>query len=106
MRLKKLLLAAALGTALASTSAVNAENVKIKLEPYVTGLNAPLAMVQPDGDDRKFVIEQFGRVRVINAGGELEATPFLDIRNLIVTQWSDFDAVSYTHLTLPTILLV
>ncbi len=91
MRLKKLLLAAALGTALASTSAVNAENVKIKLEPYVTGLNAPLAMVQPDGDDRKFVIEQFGRVRVINAGGELEATPFLDIRNLIVTQWSDFD---------------
>jgi len=64
---------------------VNAENVSIKLEPYVTGVNAPLAMVQPEGDDRKFVIEQFGRVRIINADGELEPAPFLDIRNHIVT---------------------
>ena len=71
--------------------AAQAESVKIKLEPYVTGVNAPLAMVQPDGDDRKFVVEQFGRIRIINAAGELEAEPFLDIRNLIVTQWSDFD---------------
>jgi len=93
MRLKKLLLASALSTALVCASSASADGhpVKIKLEPYVTGLNAPLAMVQPDGDDRKFVIEQFGRVRVVNADGSLEATPFLDIRNLIVTQWSDFD---------------
>jgi len=32
---------------------VSAKNVNIKLEPYVTGVNAPVAMVQPDGDDRK-----------------------------------------------------
>lgn len=64
---------------------------KVNLEPYITGVNAPLAMVQPSGDDRKFVVEQFGRIRVINSSGELEATPFLDIRNMIVTQWSDFD---------------
>lgn len=92
MQLTKLVTALALSTGLlVGASQVNAEAVKIKLEPYVTGLNAPLAMVQPDGDDRKFVIEQFGRVRIINADGELEATPFLDIRNLIVTQFSDFD---------------
>ncbi len=92
MRLTKLVTALAMSTGLLMGAAnVNAEAVKIKLEPYVTGVNAPLAMVQPDGDDRKFVIEQFGRVRVINADGELEATPFLDIRNLIVTQFSDFD---------------
>jgi len=48
MRLKKLLLASAVGAALISASAANAETVKIKLEPYVTGLNAPLAMVQPE----------------------------------------------------------
>lgn len=77
-----LLLAA--GTALA-------EDVKIKLEPYVTGVNAPVAMVQPSGDDRKFVVEHFGRVRIIDANGELQAEPFLDIRNLIVEQYSDFD---------------
>ena len=91
MQISRLLVAAAFGTGLATAGIANATPIKVKLEPYVSGLNAPLAMVQPDGDDRKFVIEQFGRVRIINAAGELEAEPFLDIRNLIVTQWSDFD---------------
>lgn len=91
MQLTKLLMATAMSTALLICANAHADAVKIKLEPYVTGLNAPLAMVQPDGDDRKFVVEQFGRVRVINADGKLEATPFLDIRNLIVKQFSDFD---------------
>lgn len=93
------LLSAISGGLLLAAGASNAENVKIKLEPYVTGLNAPLAMVQPAGDDRKFVIEQFGRVRVINAAGELEAEPFLDIRNLIVEQFSDFDERGLLGLT-------
>jgi len=60
---------------LAASLTANAEAVKIKLEPYVTGVNAPLAMVQPAGDDRMFVVEQFGRIRIINAAGELEAQP-------------------------------
>ena len=65
--------------------------VKIKLEPYATGLNAPLAMVQPAGDDRKFVIEQSGRIKIINADGLVQWPAFLDIRNKIVDQMSDFD---------------
>ena len=65
--------------------------VKVKLEPVVTGVNTPLAMVQPKGDPRKFVIEQWGRVRIIDANGNLLPTPFLDIRNRIVKQWADFD---------------
>ena len=65
--------------------------VKGKLEPVVTGVNTPLAMVQPKGDPRKFVIEQWGRVRIIDANGNLLPTPFLDIRNRIVKQWADFD---------------
>lgn len=73
--------------------------VDIQLEPYVTGVNAPLAMVQPPGDDRKFVIEQFGRIRIINADGELQAEPFLDIRNEIPTLWSDFDEKGLLGLT-------
>src|SRR5690606_12315116 len=32
--------------------------VNVRLEPYVTGVNAPMMMVQPEGDDRKFVVEQ------------------------------------------------
>lgn len=65
--------------------------VKVKLEPFVTGLTAPLAMVQPPGDDRLFVIEQLGRVRVVDADGNLQAEPFLDIRQRLPTLYSDFD---------------
>lgn len=99
MRIAKIAAATIFSAGFLVAGSVQAEAVKIKLEPYVTGVNAPLAMVQPDGDDRKFVIEQFGRVRIINADGELEAEPFLDIRNLIVTQWSDFDERGLLGLT-------
>jgi len=100
MQITKLAASVALGTGLlVGANFANAENIQIELEPYVTGVNAPLAMVQPDGDDRKFVVEQFGRIRVINADGELEAQPFLDIRNLIVNQFSDFDERGMLGLT-------
>jgi len=89
MKLTHLMAAVALSSGLLFAGLANA--AKIKLEPYVTGLNSPLAMVQPPGDKRKFVIEQFGRVRVINEDGQLEATPFLDIRSLLAKQFSDFD---------------
>ena len=58
-----------------------AAQTKIRLEPFVTGVNAPLAMVQA-GDNRFFVIEQWGRVRVVE-GGKLRPTPLLDIRSKI-----------------------
>lgn len=100
MQISKLLSTAALGCAFMAAGAVaQAEAVKIKLEPYVTGVNTPLAMVQPPGDDRKFVVEQFGRIRIINAAGELQAEPFLDIRNMIVELWSDFDERGLLGLT-------
>jgi hypothetical protein len=66
---------------LLSAASVQAD-MSVKLEPLVTAVNTPLAVVQPKGDDRLFVIEQFGRVRIIK-NGELLAEPFLDIRNKI-----------------------
>ena len=100
MQLSKMCAVAAVSSGLLlAGGAANAEAVKVKLEPYVSGVNTPLAMVQPAGDDRKFVVEQFGRIRIINAAGELEATPFLDIRNLIVTPFSDFDERGLLGLT-------
>ncbi len=91
MRLARLFFSITVAGALAMAAGVANAEVKVKLEPYVTGVNAPLAMVQPTGDDRKFVLEQFGRVRIINAAGELVPEPFLDIRNLIPNLFSDFD---------------
>ncbi len=88
---KSLLTGIALSALTAMGAATSALAVDVVLEPYVTGVNTPLAMVQPAGDDRKFVIEQFGKVRVIDADGNLLPQPFLDIRNKIVDQWHDFD---------------
>ena len=89
MKISATMLAAGAGFLL-SLGLANAQ-VRVTLEPYVTGVNAPLAMVSPPGDDRKFVVEQWGRIRIINADGELEGVPFLDIRDRIVTLWGDFD---------------
>jgi glucose/arabinose dehydrogenase len=51
----------------------------ITLTPFVSGLAAPVAIVNAgDGSNRLFVVEQAGRVRLI-VGGVLQATPFLDI---------------------------
>ncbi len=90
MRFSKLLAGIAAGCAMViGVSTANAQ-VQVKLEPFVTGVNAPLMMVQPAGDDRMFVVEQWGRIRIINKG-ELRAEPFLDIRNKIVKLHHDFD---------------
>ncbi|MBX2855033.1 MAG: PQQ-dependent sugar dehydrogenase [Rhodobacteraceae bacterium] len=82
-----LIVVAAGAMLLGASAAVSAP--KIKMEPVVSGLNQPLAMVEtPDG--RMFVIEQWGRVMVVE-DGELQGTPLLDIRNLIIDRHPDFD---------------
>ena len=82
-------------TALAAVTAVTAlgstalAQPKVKLEPFVQGLNQPLAMVEtPDG--RMLVIEQWGRVMVVE-DGELNGTPMLDIRGQVIDRFPDFD---------------
>ena len=66
-------LLASAGTAQAAT--------KVKLEPLVSGVNTPLAMVQPAGDDRKFVIEQNGRIRIIDKDGNLTVSGQINVRH-------------------------
>src|SRR5687768_7524563 len=81
-------LSAALVLALAGDPAL--AQTKIRLEPFVTGVNTPLAMVQAPGESRFFVIEQFGRVRIVE-GGKLRPQPFLDVRSKIPKLHHDFD---------------
>jgi glucose/arabinose dehydrogenase len=80
--------AAALALSLAGEAAI--AQTKIKLEPLVTGINTPLAMVTPAGDSRMFIIEQNGRIKILE-GGKLRPTPFLDIRSKIPALHHDFD---------------
>jgi hypothetical protein len=91
MRLKAYVPLLAIGAGLVAFATPAQAQVKVKLEPYVTGVNSPLVMVSPPGDARKFVVEQWGRIRIIDADGKLAGEPFLDIRDKIVTLWGDFD---------------
>ena len=77
------------GTVLAGAPAL--ADVMVNLEEAASGLTAPLAMVQPEGDERRFVIEQHGLVRIITPDGEVLDEPFLDLRHKLVDQWPEFD---------------
>ena len=71
---KYLSIAAAAALTMAGASA-QAEVIKVKLEPVVSGVNAPLAMVQPAGDSRMFVIEQWRRVMIVEDVGGSTSVP-------------------------------
>jgi glucose/arabinose dehydrogenase len=46
------------------------------------GLTSPVYLTAPAGDNRLFVVEQPGRIRIVKAGALL-STPFLDITELV-----------------------
>ncbi len=50
----------------------------LALETVAEGLQDPLYLTAPGGDSRLFVVEQPGRIRIIE-GGRLLARPFLDL---------------------------
>ncbi|NEQ25464.1 MAG: PQQ-dependent sugar dehydrogenase [Microcoleus sp. SIO2G3] len=57
--------------------ATSLSELQISLAQVATGLDDPLHITHA-GDDRLFVSEQGGRVRIIQ-NGQVLATPFLDI---------------------------
>jgi len=62
------------------------DDVSLEPVPGVTGLSAPLGLKHADdGSGRLFIVEQGGRVRVIDAGGTLLATPFIDVSALLTS---------------------
>lgn len=50
----------------------------LRLEMVASGLQSPVHLAAPPGDDRLFVVEQAGRIRIIDGTG-LRPQPFLDI---------------------------
>lgn len=49
----------------ALSASVATAQPSVRLETVVSGINTPLAMVQPPGDSRMFIIEQNGRIRIL-----------------------------------------
>ena len=53
-------------------------NVTLKLDQVATGLSGPVYVTSPPGDPRLFIVEQPGRIRIVQ-NGQLLPAPFLDI---------------------------
>ena len=54
----------------------------LRLQTIASGLNSPVDLQAPANDSRLFVVEQPGRIRIIE-NGQLLAAPFLDIRSKV-----------------------
>jgi len=53
--------------------------VELTANEVVSGLTSPVHLAAPPGDARLFIVEQVGRIRIVDAGGQLLGTPFLEI---------------------------
>lgn len=58
--------------------AIITPTVDLALQPIASNLTSPVHLASPPNDDRLFVVEQPGRIRIIQ-NGSLLSTPFLDI---------------------------
>lgn len=56
----------------------------ISLEPFATGFSQPVDLKNA-GDDRLFVVEQAGRIQIVNPDGTTNANPFLDISSQVTS---------------------
>ena len=66
------------------TDPPNLTDVDLRLEVVASGLNNPLYLTAPAGDPRLFVVEQPGRIRIVQ-NGQLVATPFIDLTAKILS---------------------
>ncbi len=58
------------------------QGLSLRLQTVASGLASPIFVDAPAGDDRLFVVERGGRIKVL-AGGSVLPTPFLDIAGLV-----------------------
>jgi glucose/arabinose dehydrogenase len=65
--------------------------VRIELQTVVTGTTSPLQLLSAnDGTTRLFLVEQTGKIRILN-NGSLGATPFLDVSSRLVSLKTNYD---------------
>jgi hypothetical protein len=65
---------------------------KVDLKLIADGLVSPLGVVEaPDNSNRLFVIDQIGKIWIIDAHGNKLGTPFIDLTDRLVSLTPDFD---------------
>ena len=62
----------------AQTASASGQTISLGVEEVARGLDAPVYLTAPSGDQRLFVVEQPGRIRIVENSGMI-VKPFLDI---------------------------
>ena len=62
--------------------------VALDFRPFVAGLTDPVALVSA-GDDRLFVVQQRGLIRILDLEGNLSDAPFLDLSGVVSQSGSE-----------------
>jgi glucose/arabinose dehydrogenase len=75
---------AAATTTTTTVAPPNLSQVSVKLATFATGLSEPVAMVWRPQDPRIFVVEQTGKIRILDGSGHILGT-LVDLSNLIST---------------------
>lgn len=96
---RKSLIAA--GILAASAFSTQASALDIKLEVVAEGLTHPMTMVSPPGDDRKFIVEQTGTVKILAADGKLLDGDFLNIKHKLPPLKWEFDEEGLLGIAFP-----
>jgi glucose/arabinose dehydrogenase len=68
----------------AAHTALAVDYSRLTLQPVATGLSAPVSLANPAGDDRLFVLQRNGIVKIVK-DGHVQPTPFADISSITVT---------------------
>jgi len=56
----------------------------VETELFASGFSSPVD-IQNAGDDRLFIVEQAGRIKILNPDGNTNTTPFLDISSQVLS---------------------
>lgn len=63
-------------------------DAEVEARLFASGFASPVA-IEHAGDDRLFVVERGGRIRIVRPDGSVESTPFLDITNRVADTASE-----------------
>jgi glucose/arabinose dehydrogenase len=63
------------------TISVNAQT--IALQQFATGFSNAIAIAHPPNDTRLFIVQQRGLIRILNANGTVNATPFINLASVV-----------------------
>lgn len=67
-------------------------NTRMDLQLVADGFASPIGLVSaPDNTNRLFVIDQVGKVWIIDASGNKLTTPFIDVTSMLVTLNANYD---------------